>query len=337
MIKFSTFIEQKDNDTIVNNLYEMLTFTEYILKELQNCREIELVQYQKWKNYMNKYESLKININNIDNSMLIEEIQKNKEKIINFLQNLKEHEFISDYFSIQDTENQQEEISDKKSEDKNSSYEKFLKIKQSLENQYYSHPVPKNIFELLALSSNEYLKEKLNMDDDQIQILKGKENICIRETEKEKRSHVETRNDVKDENQTLKTNYKLNKILKIKSDLPQKNKISSFISDPEKQSGKFDKEMEEEINKEIFSYTKNMKNYARNFGEIISTDNKKLTKIEKNQEKDQILTDSSMKKLKEFHYDLKIGFFKLIGMFLMVIVAFITTLIIIRLFPKLVK
>jgi len=319
MIKFNTFIEQKENDSTVNNLYEMLTFSEYVLKELQNSREIELVQYQKWKNYMNKFDSLKININNIDNSMLIKEIERNKENILNIIETLKEYEFISDYFSIHDTEIIHEQISHNKTEDKTSSYEKFSKIKEYVENQYYLHPTPNNILEVLALSSNEYLKEKLNMDDEHIQTLKGKENIGLKEMKNEKNSHVETRKYTNEEIQTSKTNHTLNKILKIKSDLPQKNKISYFISDQNKQPSKFDKEMEEEINNEIFSYTKNMKNYARNFGEIISTDNKKLTKIEKNQEKDKILTEFSMKKLKEFHYDLKIGFFKLIAMYLAII------------------
>ncbi len=129
----------------------------------------------------------------------------------------------------------------------------------------------------------------------------------------------------------------MNQILKIKSDLSQKNKISSLLLDGENAPGKIEKEMEEEINNEIFSYTRNMKNYARNFGEIIQTDSKKLSKIEKIQEKDKDLTDTSMKKLKEFHYDLKIGFCKLIVMFMIVIVTFITTMMIIRIFPKLVK
>ena len=134
----------------------------------------------------------------------------------------------------------------------------------------------------------------------------------------------------------IASNQKLNQILKIKSDLPQKTKTSSLFLDDKYTSQKLDKEMEEEINNEIFSYTRNMKNYARNFGEIL-TNFIKLTKIEKIQDKDKILTDNSMKKLKEFHYDLKIGFFKLILMFVLVICTFLLTMVVIRVFPKLVK
>ena len=98
-----------------------------------------------------------------------------------------------------------------------------------------------------------------------------------------------------------------------------------------------EKEMEEEVNNEIFNYTKNMKQYARSFNEILTQDNRKLDKIEKNQEGGKSKTDRSMKNLKEFSYNIKIGFWKLLLMFTIVAVTFVMTLLTIRIFPKLIK
>jgi hypothetical protein len=100
---------------------------------------------------------------------------------------------------------------------------------------------------------------------------------------------------------------------------------------------KIEKEMEEEVNNEIFNYTKNMKNYARNFNQILVQDNKKLDKIEKIQETGKNKTNKSMKSLNEFNYSLKIGFLKLILYIILVGTTFVMTLISIRIFPKLVK
>lgn len=336
MIKFNTFIDQKLNNSLENNFYEILTFSEYILKELENKGEIELVNFQRWKTYMNKYDNLKINSNKLDNTIIIEEIQKNKEKILRIIGNMDEYEFISDYFTLNENikETEQEKSENSLEEEKNEQ-EKYLKIKESIEKKI--EMVPKNLFELLSLTSKEFLKEKLNLDDEQIQNLKGKEVEVNKENEIKINDFTENINNSKENKQIVQSYPKLNQIIKIKSDFIQKNRNTSLFLDANNTNAKLDKEMEEEINKEIFSYTRNMKTYARNFGEILQTDNKKLTKIEKVQEKDKSLTDTSMKKLKEFHYDLKIGFFKLIIMFIIVIATFVTTMMVIRIFPKLVK
>jgi len=334
MIKFNTFIEQNENNSTLNKFYEILTFTEYILKELEQSGEIELVHFQKWQVYIKNFNLLKQNSNKLDNTVIIEEIQKIEDKILKFIANLKEYEFISDFFKIENKLPFSNEENTNFSENK-FPYDKYYKIINSVDKK---HDTFNNLSDVLSLTSREFLKEKLNLDEEQIQNLKGKENE--EQLEKENKNNKIQINEKLDKDRNFEqiaSNQKLNQILKIKSDLPQKTKTSSLFLDDKLTSHNLDKEMEEEINNEIFSYTRNMKNYARNFGEILTTDNKKLTKIEKIQEKDKILTDNSMKKLKEFQYDLKIGFFKLILMFVLVIGTFLLTMVVIRVFPKLVK
>jgi hypothetical protein len=97
---------------------------------------------------------------------------------------------------------------------------------------------------------------------------------------------------------------------------------------------KIEAEIEEELNDEIMNYTKNIKKYANNFTEVLGKDNKKLSQIEATQTLGKNKTDLQTKKLTEFNYSLKIGFFKILFMFLFVFSTFVWAIFIIRFFPK---
>lgn len=96
-----------------------------------------------------------------------------------------------------------------------------------------------------------------------------------------------------------------------------------------------DDEIEEELNNEILSYTRNMKKYANNFNEVLNKDNRTLNKIESTQSDGKKKTDVQLNKLKDFNYSLTIGFFKLLFMFIFVFISFVISLFMIRFFPKL--
>ena len=96
-----------------------------------------------------------------------------------------------------------------------------------------------------------------------------------------------------------------------------------------------DQEMEEEINRQIFGYTKKMKESARNFGVQLKKDNKTLSNIENLQERANDKTTKEVSRLKEFNYSIKLGFCKLIMLVMMVFGTFFATLFVIKIFPKL--
>ena len=171
MIKFNTFIEQNENNSTLNKFYEILIFTEYISKELEQSGEIELVHFQKWQAYMNNFNLLKQNSNQLDNTVIIEEIQKIKEKILKFIANLNEYEFVSDFFKIEKNSEENNEEKNLYLSENDFSFDKYYKIKESVEKK---HDTFKNLSDVLSLTSREFLKEKLNLDEEQIQNLKGK-------------------------------------------------------------------------------------------------------------------------------------------------------------------
>ena len=96
-----------------------------------------------------------------------------------------------------------------------------------------------------------------------------------------------------------------------------------------------DKEMEEEINRQIFGYTKKMKESARNFGVQFKKDNKVLSEIEDLQEKVNDKTTKEVGRLKEFNYSIRLGFCKLVMLNMIVFGTFFATIFIIKVFPKL--
>ena len=93
--------------------------------------------------------------------------------------------------------------------------------------------------------------------------------------------------------------------------------------------------MEEEINRQIFGYTKKMKESARNFGVQFKKDNKVLSEIEDLQEKVNDKTTKEVGRLKEFNYSIRLGFCKLVMLNMIVFGTFFATIFIIKVFPKL--
>ena len=95
-----------------------------------------------------------------------------------------------------------------------------------------------------------------------------------------------------------------------------------------------EKEIEEEINNQIFGYTKRMKESAKFFGAELKKSNKQLSEIEDIQNKGLNSTKFQIKRLTEFNSKISLGFFKLLFMILIVFITFIFTLFSMRIFPK---
>ena len=89
-----------------------------------------------------------------------------------------------------------------------------------------------------------------------------------------------------------------------------------------------DKELEEEINKK-------MKESARNFGVQLRKDNQTLSNIENLQDKVNEKTNTQVKRLQNFNYNIKIGFCKLMLLIFTVVGSFFGTIFIMKIFPKL--
>ena len=118
----------------------------------------------------------------------------------------------------------------------------------------------------------------------------------------------------------------LPKINKIKNE-NNKNKNNKNLIQTEK-------EIEEEINNQIFGYTKRMKESAKFFGAELKKSNKQLSEIEDIQNKGLNSTKFQIKRLTEFNSKISLGFFKLLFMILIVFITFIFTLFSMRIFPK---
>ena len=113
------------------------------------------------------------------------------------------------------------------------------------------------------------------------------------------------------------------------------NKNNHNINNTGKDKEEIEKEMEEELNNQIFKYTKMMKISAKNFGNQLIQDNKILGQIENLQNKDIIKTKNENQRLQEFNNFISLGFFKKLLMIIVVIITFIFTLLIMRIFPRL--
>ena len=143
------------------------------------------------------------------------------------------------------------------------------------------------------------------------------------------------------ENKNNVSNKKLPKQTKSKKSyelptLKNKNKNdNNNINNAQKDKEEIEKEMEEELNNQIFKYTKMMKISAKNFGNQLIQDNKVLNQIENLQNKDMIKTRNENQRLQEFNSFISLGFFKKLLLIFIVIITFVFTLLIMRIFPRL--
>jgi hypothetical protein len=143
--------------------------------------------------------------------------------------------------------------------------------------------------------------------------------------------------DIIENNKVNLSNKELPKQKKSKYELPslKKNKREKSNYNSKKDNEEIEKEMEEELNNQIFKYTKMMKISAKNFGNQLIQDNKILGQIENLQNKDIIKTRNENQRLQEFNNFISLGFFKKLLMIIVVIITFIFTLLIMRIFPRL--
>ena len=143
--------------------------------------------------------------------------------------------------------------------------------------------------------------------------------------------------DIIENNKVNLSNKELPKQKKSKYELPslKKNKREKSNYNSKKDNEEIEKEMEEELNNQIFKYTKMMKISAKNFGHQLVKDNQFLQQIENIQSKDMDKTRTQNQRLQEFNSLITLGFFKKLLMIIVVITTFIFTLLTMRIFPRL--
>jgi hypothetical protein len=285
-------------------------FYEHIERLLTDRGTISLVEYEKFKNLVNKTRVE----NDLEESIACEKTKMLNEKIQMRIKEKQPHQFIHDYFiggkDIKELEFTTPE-SDPIREDNQKIYNSAKYIFENLSNTKVEKL--NTIMDSLALTSKDFLKTKLELSDNDILDLKGNTEV-VKETIPQKVDEY-----------IPKSVLNLGIIKKEK-----KIRITQGAD-------KIDKDIEDDLNNEIFSYLKGMKNYGQSFHQILTTDNKRLTKIEQQQLKDQTKTNKELKNLTEFNYTLKLGFWKTLMLIIIVLTTFMFTLLLMRIFPKFVK
>ena len=286
-----------------------------VVCKLEAENEISMYDYMKYIDIKEKIEkSSDISSEEFNIKILIEKIKTDIEKIKTIIKDKKKHEYIKEYFTndnamiVNDIDLSL--VDSKNKDDINDEYIKKISAKSM-----------NSIDSVLPLLSSFYLKEKLYLSRDEISSIKKDFDFDNGNLIEEKENEKENK-ERKEEDNFLKKYHKSKSL--------NSNKTSPHSSHKE-----IDAEMEKEITNQIFGYTKTMKENAKHFGAQLKRDNSVLNEIEKVQNVDQEKTDVQVKKLKEFNYSLRIGFFKLIFMFLIVFVTFAFTLLTMRIFPKL--
>jgi hypothetical protein len=307
-----------------------LEFLENIDRLLDKRGTISLLDYEKYKNIIDNYKTQ----TGLEESIMTEKLKVLNEKILQKIKDKKPFTFIHDYF-IGGKEIEEIDMGGGLFDTKDSQFssnlgniEKSYKNTKTIYEGFQNINIKKfdNLTDSLILLSNDFLKIQLGLSENDILDLKGHLNIGDLKLEESK--FEKTPEEVE---------IKFPEIIKIKPVVVKKTeKVKPNIS-AKNNSNKLDKEIEEELGDEILNYIKGMKNYGHSFHDILSTDNKKLNKIELQQLKDQSKTDKELKNLNEFNYTLKIGFWKTLLMIIVVIVTFMFTMLVMRIFPKFVK
>ena len=289
---------------ISNKLFESQCISSYeyelfnlIKRESNNSYEINNVKKIGEENNSNEEK--------IENRITNEKIKTNIEKIMSFIKDKKDYEFISDFFISEST--------------LPSVNNDNIIIKNNKRN---------NNFEFDEIN-DDFLNEFLN-------------------------THLTDINSITEFNKKIKPNKNLNEQFDINLINPKKqaSKEDLFLDDirksenfknrknneehPIKSKELLEKEMEEEIFREIFGYTKKMKESSRNLGVQMKKDNKTLSGIENLQEIANEKTKKVLKNLIQFNFNVRIGICKIIMMTMMVFGTFFGTYLFISIFPKLV-
>lgn len=322
----------------------LFDFYDRFYNDFKNNQQVQLIDNEKFKDY-NKYlyDLNKSKSDMSEDNLKIREIKSLSEKILALIGNKKELEYVSDFFiGSESTLNNTEEGEVEKTEEDNGEEEGNDHLDYNILDNIplnFNISEKKHFYELFPIVSKEFLKNSMMMSEEEIKKLKGddiKEGGA--ETEGKSKKEVDIV-DFSNPNNTLTSSSKTNFFDSLKINPIKDSDKNKNLSVQVKSTGisNIEKEMDEEVINEIFSYTKNMKNYAQSFNKNLVQGNKQLDKIEKNQEVGKNKTDRSMKGLNEFNYNIRIGFWKLLFMLLIVGVSFVMTLLSIRIFPKLVK
>ncbi len=249
----------------------------------------------------------------IENRITKEKIKTNIEKIISYIKDKKDFEFISDFFITESSTNLNNE---KDNEIINNINNDNNREKDEITDDFLNSLGKTNLTDINSI--NELNKK-----------LKGKKSSEINEQSLLNLNNIKKKYSSSSFNGMSEQELFLNDIKKAQNS--KKNNNEENLKSKEE----MDKEMEEEINRQIFGYTKKMKESARNFGAQLKKDNQTLNKIENLQDKVNAKTTKEVKRLEEFNYSIKMGFCKLTLLILTVLGLFFTTFFIMKIFPKL--
>ena len=290
-------------DKINTKLIENQSMTSY---EYEMFKQIKIEQNDNNKNiYENNLKRQKI-----ENKLNLEKIETLIKNILSYINDKKEYEFISDFF-----------INEFDSSTNNSSMD-IIEHKESFLSE---NGINNNLNDFESINENFInLFSEANLTDIN-SIIKFNEKLNKKGKSQEIPSlNIKKPLGIKEED-ILFTGYE-----KAKS-YNNKNSNESFYSKEE-----MDKEVEEEMNRQIFGMTKKMKESARSLGANLKKDNQTLSNIENLQDKVNDKTTNETKRLKEFNYTLRFDFCKKFFTIIAIFGIFFATLFFIKLTPKLV-
>lgn len=254
----------------------------------------------------------------IEDRLIQEKIKTNIEKILAYINDKKEYEFIKDYFI---------------NEYDNSISSNFIQKDSSNE--------------IMNIQDSENNINNINFNDsdninDEFLTLLSKEDLNDINSISKLSQKLSTNNKSKSiELPNLSFTSKKNSSFKeedifLPAIKKAKNKNKGDNNDFGLESKEeMDREMEIEINRQIFGFTKKMKESAKNFGAQLRKDNQTLNKIENLQDKVDMKTKKQVKRLEDFNFSKSIGFCKLMFMLLSVFGSFIPLMFLIKVLPKL--
>ena len=246
----------------------------------------------------------------IENRITKEKIKTNIEKIISYIKDKKDFEFISDFFITESptllNNDEKEIINDINNNNINNGQ------KEEITNDFLNFLGKTSLSDINSINElNKKLKEGKSFE--------------INEQPLPNLNLIKKKYSSNSFNGLSERELFLNDIKKAQNSKKNENEENLVT----------DKEMEEEINRQIFGYTKKMKESARNFGVQFKKDNKVLSEIEDLQEKVNDKTTKEVGRLKEFNYSIRLGFCKLVMLNMIVFGTFFATIFIIKVFPKL--
>ena len=326
-------LNEQQKATFLSNIYTKLiekhaiTSYEYeIFKQIKiDQNDIEKYSTDSWtNNYKKVGQENNLNEEKMGYKINQEKIKINIEKILSYINDKKEYEFISDYFISEFEPSINTNFIQKKSSSNTIDHKESGLSENSIDNNIFDFDnINENLLNMLSkqnltdLHSIKIFSEEINKNNK----TKSSEISNLPSFNNKKSSGLK-------EEDLFLPEMKKAKIYNNK--IKNNNSNSGFESKEE-----MDKEFEEEINRQIFGYTKKMKESARNFGAQLKKDNQTLNKIEDLQDAVNDKTKKQTKRLEEFNYSIKIGFCQLMILIFTVIGAFIGTMFIIKIFPKL--